>query len=113
MSEVRQYEMMVLSDPNVDEAKLNIVFDRLNDVCEKNGASIVKNTPWGRRKLAYEIKDLREGNYHILDIESVPSAIAKMEAFLRIQTPVLRFLTVKKETKIRAKDAKKQSKKAS
>jgi small subunit ribosomal protein S6 len=96
MNKTREYEMLVLSDPNVDEAKLNIVFDRLRDVCEKNGAEIKNINPWGKRRLAYEIKDLREGVYTLLDIDSVPSAIAKMESFMRIQTPVLRFLTTRK-----------------
>jgi len=93
MSTARKYQLLVLSDPNVDESKLGIVFERLKDICDKNGAKITKTTPWGKRKLAYEIKDLREGVYHLLDLESLPGSIAKLEAFLRIQTPVLRFLT--------------------
>ncbi|MBW7876490.1 MAG: 30S ribosomal protein S6 [Candidatus Cloacimonetes bacterium] len=96
MSAVRNYELLVLSDPNVDESKLGIVFERLKDICDKNGAKIVKTTPWGKRRLAYEIKDLREGVYHLLDLESHLGAIAKIEAYLRIQTPVLRFLTTAK-----------------
>lgn len=96
MSELREYEVLVLSDPNIDEAKLNIVFDRLSEVCEKNGARITKNDSWGKRKLAYEIKDLREGVYNLLQVEAVPSAVAKIEAFLKIQTSVMRFMTTRK-----------------
>ncbi len=96
MERVRQYEMMVLTDPNIDEDKTKIVFDKLADVGEKSGAKILKREPWGKRKLAYEIKDLNEGVYHILSIESDPGAISKLESFLRIQTPVLRFLTIVK-----------------
>lgn len=97
MSDLREYEVLVLSDPNIDEAKLSIVFDRLGEVCEKNGARITKNDSWGRRRLAYEIKDLREGVYNLLQVEAIPSAVAKIEGFLKIQTSVLRFLTTKKE----------------
>lgn len=88
--------MMVLTDPNVDESKMGIVFDKLADVGEKSGAKILNRALWGKKRLAYEIKDLKEGVYYILDVESVPSAIAKLEGFLRIQTPILRFLTVNK-----------------
>lgn len=96
MEQTKQYDLLVLSDPNVDESKMGIVFDRLNDICEKNGAKIVKTTSWGKRKLAYEIKDLREGVYTLLELDSKPDAIAKIESYLAIQTPVLRFLTTNK-----------------
>lgn len=101
MERVRTYEMMVLTDPNVDESKLNMVFDRLADLGEKSGAKIIKRSNWGKRKLAYEIKDLKEGVYYILDIESQPSAIEKLESYLKIQTPVLRFLTIRRDVKVK------------
>ena len=98
MSEVRKYEMMVLMDPNIDESKIQIIFDKLADIGSKSGATISDRKLWGKRRLAYEIKDLHEGVYYLLDIESEPSAISKLESFLGIQNPVLRFLTTIKES---------------
>ncbi|MCO4781128.1 MAG: 30S ribosomal protein S6 [Candidatus Cloacimonetes bacterium] len=97
MEKKRLYEMMVLTDPNVDESKINVVFDRLKDLGTKSGADFVSLENWGKKKLAYEIKDLREGVYYLVNLDSVPSAIAKLEAFLRIQTPVLRFLVIRRD----------------
>ena len=96
MESIRQYEMMVLADPNVDESKINILFDKLADLGGKLGAKLVNRSLWGKRRLAYEIKDLKEGVYYILDIESVPSAVSKLESYLKIQNEVLRFLTIVK-----------------
>jgi len=96
MESIRQYEMMVLVDPNVDETKVNILFDKLADLGSKLGATIVNRSLWGKKRLAYEIKDLKEGVYYILDIESVPAAISKLESYLKIQNEVLRFLTIVK-----------------
>ena len=96
MESIRQYEMMVLADPNVDENKINILFDKLADLGGKLGAKLVNRSLWGKRRLAYEIKDLKEGVYYILDIESVPSAASKLESYLKIQNEVLRFLTTVK-----------------
>jgi len=100
MEQVRKYEMMVLGDPNIDEAKMNIVFDKLADLGSKSGATIVNRNLWGKKRLAYEIKDLKEGVYYILDLESVPSAISKLESYLKIQTPILRFLTIRKDSQV-------------
>ena len=94
MESIRRYEMMVQS--NVDESKINILFDKLADLGGKLGAKLVNRSLWGKKRLAYEIKDLKEGVYYILDIESVPSAVNKLESYLKIQNEVLRFLTVVK-----------------
>lgn len=98
MSKVRRYEMMVLTDPNIDESKIQIIFDKLADIGSKSGATILDRKLWGKRRLAYEIKDLHEGVYYLLDIQSDPSAISKLESFLRIQNPVLRYLTTIKNS---------------
>ena len=100
MNTDRRYEMMVLTDPNIDESKIQIIFDKLADIGSKSGAKIIDRKLWGKRRLAYEIKDLHEGVYFLLDIESNPSAISKLESFLRIQTPVLRFLTTVKDSDV-------------
>ena len=52
MESIRQYEMMVLADPNVDESKINILFDKLADLGGKLGATVVNRSLWGKRRLA-------------------------------------------------------------
>ncbi|PCJ17239.1 MAG: 30S ribosomal protein S6 [Candidatus Cloacimonadota bacterium] len=106
MENKRLYEMMVLTDPNVDESKINMVFDRLKDLGAKSGAEFVSLENWGKKKLAYEIKDLREGVYYLINLNSDPAAIAKLEAFLRIQNPVLRFLVIRRDDLLKAKKEK-------
>ena len=113
MESIRRYEMMVLADPNVDENKINILFDKLADLGGKLGARLVNRSLWGKRRLAYEIKDLKEGVYYILDIESVPSAVNKLESYLKIQNEVLRFLTVVKGERTEEQSITEQSSEAS
>ncbi|MEE2923417.1 MAG: 30S ribosomal protein S6 [bacterium] len=113
MESIRRYEMMVLADPNVDENKINILFDKLADLGGKLGAKLVNRSLWGKRRLAYEIKDLKEGVYYILDIESVPSAVNKLESYLKIQNEVLRFLTVVKGERTEEQSITEQSSEAS
>lgn len=113
MESIRRYEMMVLADPNVDENKINILFDKLADLGGKLGAKLVNRSLWGKRRLAYEIKDLKEGVYYILDIESVPSAVDKLESYLKIQNEVLRFLTVVKGERTEEQSLTEQSSEAS
>ncbi len=113
MESIRRYEMMVLADPNVDENKINILFDKLADLGGKLGAKLVNRSLWGKKRLAYEIKDLKEGVYYILDIESVPSAVSKLESYLKIQNEVLRFLTVVKGERTEEQSQPEQSSEAS
>ena len=113
MESIRRYEMMVLADPNVDESKINILFDKLADLGGKLGAKLVNLSVGAKTRLAYEIKDLKEGVYYILDIESVPSAVNKLESYLKIQNEVLRFLTVVKGERTEEQGQPEQSSEAS
>ena len=53
----------------------------------------------GKKKLAYNIKKFREGNYVYVDFESNGSVVLSLENFFKVNDDVIRFLTVKVEPK--------------
>ena len=58
---------------------------------------VVKIDNWGRRKFAYPIDKLRDGNYILFDVELEPTAIVELERNLRLSEDVLRYLLVRLE----------------
>jgi small subunit ribosomal protein S6 len=54
---------------------------------------------WGKRKLAYEIGKVTEGDYVLVDFHTKPAAIAELDRVLRITDPVVRFMLVHREDK--------------
>ena len=48
---------------------------------------------WGKRRLAYEINDLTEGYYVLMNMETKPEFPAELERVMKITEGVMRVLT--------------------
>lgn len=51
---------------------------------------------WGKRKLAYEVNGLTDGDYTLIDFHANPESIAELDRVLRITDAVERFMIVKR-----------------
>ncbi len=91
----RVYEMMYIAKPETaleDIANLN---EALTKIIETEGGSVVKVEDMGKRKLAYEIKHMKEGYYTLFEIEGSGKEIAELERRMRVNDTIVRFVTVR------------------
>jgi small subunit ribosomal protein S6 len=51
--------------------------------------------PWGRRKLAYPVRKVREGQYVLLRTQLQQQAIGELERNLKLNENVIRHLLVR------------------
>ena len=93
---MRNYELMVILDPDLEERTIAPSLDRFLTVVTKSGGT-VKTEIWGRRRLAYEIKKQVEGIYAIVTIESEPAAVAELDRQLNLNESVLRTKLMRPE----------------
>ena len=93
---VRNYELMIILDPDLEERTIAPSLDRFLTVVTKAGGT-VKTEIWGRRRLAYEIKKQVEGIYAIVTIESEPAAVAELDRQLNLNESVLRTKLMRPE----------------
>ena len=93
---MRNYELMVILDPELEERTIAPSLDRFLSVVTKSGGT-VKTEIWGRRRLAYEIKKQIEGIYAIVTIESEPAAVAELDRQLNLNESVLRTKLMRPE----------------
>ncbi len=98
---MRRYEMMVLITDTIEEDAAVAVFDRAKDLLDKQGATLLDEAWWGKRKLAYEIDHRDHGFYGILDLEATTEAVWEVERLLKITDEVIRIKTVRPATRIR------------
>src|SRR6266568_4588878 len=73
VTHMRQYEVMVILDPDLDERSIAPSLEQFLKVIREQGGAIEKTDIWGRRRLAYEIKTksgkkVAEGIYAVVDI---------------------------------------------
>ena len=86
----RQYEVMVILDPELEERTIAPSLDTFLNVVKNDGGTVDKVDIWGRRRLAYEIDKRSEGIYAVLDISCSPAAVAELDRQLGLNDAVLR-----------------------
>lgn len=94
---MRKYEIMYIIQPNIEEAARKDFVEHFNKVLTDNGATLDKVNEMGKRRLAYEIEDFREGFYVLLNVTSEPAAIAEFNRLISFKEDVIRLLITKDE----------------
>jgi small subunit ribosomal protein S6 len=89
---MRQYEVVLILQPDLDEASFNAAVDKVKGWISEAEGTIEKVDVWGKRKLAYPIRKQTEGQYALLTVQMDPSFASKLEGNLRLLEPVMRFL---------------------
>ena len=97
---MREYEVLYILRADLDDDKVQDAVKRVNTVIERSGGSIDRTNLWGKRKLAYEVKQQKEGSYVLQDFRIAPERVPELEAALKITEEVLRHLIVRKPEKV-------------
>ncbi|MDN2996000.1 30S ribosomal protein S6 [Streptococcus suis] len=91
-----KYEILYIIRPNIEEETKNALVARFDSILTDNGATIVESKAWEKRRLAYEIKDFREGLYHIVNVEANnDEALKEFDRLSKINGDILRHMIVK------------------
>lgn len=94
---MRSYEMMVIARPDLDDAGIQALNDKISGLITGNGGAVEKLEPTKKQRLAYEINDLREGFYTLVYFKGEPKTAEELTRVLKITDEVIRFLIVRPE----------------
>lgn len=92
---VRKYELMAVLAPDIAEEAMPGELERITGYITGGGGEVtelVTTSPWGRRRLAYPIRDYRDGFYALYSFSVEPERIDELERDLRLNNQVLRSL---------------------
>ena len=101
MSESRQYELIYVIAPDVDEAGVAELHARVEEIVSAGGGRIDKTDNWGRRRLAYEIERHKEGTYVLELFTGSGAIVAELDRRLKVNDNVLRHLVVRVDEDLR------------
>jgi small subunit ribosomal protein S6 len=93
---VTDYEVLIMLDPELAEDRQQEVVDRVRTQIVEGGGVWDSHTPWGKRKLAYEIAHRGEGIYHLVTFAASAEVLNEISRLLRIDDAVLRHLAVRR-----------------
>jgi small subunit ribosomal protein S6 len=93
----RQYDLMLLLDPNAPEDRRNAAVDEVENSIADSGEMIGAHE-WGQRRMAYEIDHRPEAEYRLYQFMGDNALVDRLHQRLRILDAVLRFRIIRQKT---------------
>jgi small subunit ribosomal protein S6 len=87
---MRQYELMIILDPDLEERTISPSLDKFLSVVTKDGGTVDKVDLWGKRRLAYDIKKKSEGIYAVVNFSSESATAKELDRQLGLNESILR-----------------------
>lgn len=96
---MNKYETIVIIDPDIETEIVDKLISDIQNIIsgDENGGVITKTENWGKKRLAYEIKGNKEGIYILMDYETAPQQIQKLERYCVLSEQVIKHMTVRAE----------------
>ena len=91
---------MVIFKPNLDAEEVDKAIEKLESTVNEFGGSVVSTEKSGRKKLAYDIQNFRDGFFSTLVLALPADKVAEFKRQLRLTDSILRTMFV--ETKAKA-----------
>lgn len=94
---MNKYELALVVNAKIEDEARAAVVDEIKDMITKFGGKDLKVDDWGKKRLAYEIQKMNEGNYYFIQFDAEASTPAELEQRLRIKDNVLRYLCIRQD----------------
>jgi small subunit ribosomal protein S6 len=90
---------MYILKPDMEEEAIQQAVDRYSAIVTNGEGELVSVDKWGKRRLAYEIKDLFEGYYVLMNFQSEPAVVKELDRVMKISDSMLRFMIINQDEK--------------
>lgn len=96
---MKAYELLFFVDPAATEEARAGAMKRIEVAIAEEGGTIDEVIDWGKRKLAYEIDHISEGEYTLINFQADPEQIKELDRVLRINDTVKRHMICRRYEK--------------
>ena len=91
----RQYELVYIALPDSTEEQLAELHQQVQTVVDRFGGTIERTEPWGRRRLAYEIRKKSEGIYAVINLTANPADVKELDRQFTISEQIMRTKVIR------------------
>jgi len=92
--QLRDYELVLITNPEAIDEKFDATMDKVTQFITGQGGNIADVEQWGKKRLAYPIKNFGEGSYVLIRLKLKPESSKEVEANLKISDDILRHLLI-------------------
>ncbi len=97
---VTEYEVTYILRPSLEESEVEERANAISEIVKGQGGEVVGVERLGKKRLAYEIKDLREGTYVVMQFKAEAPVAKELDRQLKLHDDVLRALIVRLDAKM-------------
>ncbi|MDH5561134.1 MAG: 30S ribosomal protein S6 [Deltaproteobacteria bacterium] len=101
---LQNYEVVMMTDIALTDEENQKLLEKYKEIIAKQNGKVVDECPWGRRKLAYEVKKKTHAIYHILYMEANGEIIETFSKLLGYDENVLKYFIIGIDDIQKAKD---------
>ena len=87
--------MMCILKPDLETEAAEAVYERLTSAIQAGDGAVDDINKWGRRRLAYEVDECKDGIYVVLNFKSNAEVAKELARMLKFTDEVLRFMIVR------------------
>ena len=91
---MNEYELLYIVSPRVPADDVANAIERVNALVTAQGGEVLSVDNWGRRRLAYPIRQYFEGTYVLTTLKMPPTGAVAVESGLRLSEEVIRHLLI-------------------
>ena len=91
---MREYEFTFVVQPEISDEGVQAISQRFEGILAGHASEKLFYEDWGRRRLAYEVRNFQKGHYQVLHFLSDGKVVPELERSARLDDSILRFLTV-------------------
>ncbi|GGA70293.1 30S ribosomal protein S6 [Ornithinibacillus halotolerans] len=94
---MRKYEIMYIIRPDMEEDAQKALIERFNGILTDNGAEIENVKEVGKKRLAYEINDYRDGYYVLINFSGDEKSVNEFDRLAKFSEDIIRHIVVRED----------------
>ncbi len=94
---MNKYETIIIINPNIEAQSIEGIIQNVQNLISDNSGQITKVDKWGKRRLAYEVKNNKEGYYVLLNYMANSQFIQKISQYCSLAEEIIKYMTVRAE----------------
>ena len=93
---MKAYELLAILKPTVDSDEVEQNIGKLKEIITSFGGNVLNTNDMGRKKLAYETQNFRDGYFYVLTFELPADKVSDFKRQVKLNDNVIRtmFVTV-------------------
>ena len=94
---MNKYELALIVSAKIEDDARTAVVEKAKEYIARYGGTVTEVEDWGKKRLAYEIRKMKEGFYYFIRFDAESTAPIEIESRVRIMDNVIRYLVVRQD----------------